>query len=75
MTGLCQKTALTLFERHFKRFTGLLDLLSDKARTELSEIEKDTNLEVKEMVEIEKSSVYLSHETEPEFERYMSVFK
>ena len=32
VTGLCQKTALTLFERHFKRFTGLLDLLSDKAR-------------------------------------------
>ena len=27
------------------------------------------------MIDIEKSSVYLSHETEPEFERFLKVLK
>ena len=27
------------------------------------------------MIDIEKSSVYLSHETEPEYERYMRILK
>ena len=27
------------------------------------------------MINIEKSSIYLSHETEPEYERYMRILK
>ena len=38
VTTLCQKTSLALFERHFKRFAGLLILLQEKTKDELAEI-------------------------------------
>lgn len=50
-------------------------MLEDKTREELGSIERQTIGEVTEMVNIEKSSVYLSKETEPEFERYFRILK
>ena len=75
VTELCQRITFTLFERHFKRFPKLMELLQDKLSEELQRIEKITSEEVKEMIQIEKSSVYLSYETEPEFIRYLSMLK
>ena len=39
------------------------------------EFERQTTEEITEMINIEKSSIYLSHETEPEYERYMRILK
>jgi len=50
-------------------------LLQETTKDELTEIQKQTQMEASEMIDIEKSSIYLSHETEPEFERYMRLLK
>ena len=75
MADLCQRTSLNLFGRHFKRFSGLLELLQELTREEIESISRQTSAELEEMVQIEKSSIYLSNETEPEFERYMRLLK
>lgn len=75
MKKLCQEISLTLLKKYFSRFQGVLEMLEEKTREELVSIEEQTVAEVTEMVDIEKSSVYLSKETEPEFERYFRILK
>ena len=75
VTELCTKTSMALLKKYFSRFAGLFDLIAAKVKEEITGIEKNTTGELGEMIDIERSSVYLSQQTEPEFERFLDILK
>ena len=40
ITVLCQNTSATLFNRHFKRFASLLEILSERMKQQFLEFER-----------------------------------
>lgn len=60
---MCTKTAQFLIERHFGRFSPVLELVLDKVEQEFEKVKFATLEELSDTIKIEKSSIYLSPES------------
>jgi len=50
ITALCQQTASVLLKKYFSRFSGLLELLEERAKEELQAVQTQTEAELSEMI-------------------------
>lgn len=71
--AVCLKTAQFLIEKHFGRFTPVLELVLDKVEQEFEKIKASTVEELNDMIKIERSSIYLSPESQTEYERLLDM--
>ena len=73
MQRLCLTTSQKLIEKHFGRFGPVLELVMDKADLEFEKIKGETVEELNDMIKIERSSIYLSLESQAEYERLLEM--
>ena len=73
MQKLCLTTSQKLIEKHFGRFAPVLELVFDKADLEFEKIKAQTVEELNDMIKIERSSIYLSPESQAEYERLLEM--